>query len=63
MGSVKGFKSYSNLKFYEKSKMAAQAAILDIQTNFKSEIIALGGLKMPTKFQLDRSKGLKFIAI
>jgi hypothetical protein len=39
--------------------MAAMAAILDFCKNFKIQNISLAGMKDPTKFHFDRSKGSK----
>jgi hypothetical protein len=43
--------------------MAAMAAILDFYKNFKIKDIALVGMKTPTKFQFDRSKGSQVTSI
>jgi hypothetical protein len=63
IGSVNGFKSYSDLKILQTFKMAACDAILDFSKIWKMEIIALVGVKTATKFQLDRSQGSKITAI
>jgi hypothetical protein len=46
-----------------KSKMAAMAAMLDFCKNFKIQNIALVGMKDPTKFHFDGSKGSKVTSI
>jgi hypothetical protein len=56
IGSVKRFISHSDLKKLLKSKMTAE---LDFSKILEMEIIALGGMKTPTKLQLDLSTGLK----
>jgi hypothetical protein len=50
-------------EYFTKIQDGRQAAILDFWKNKKKLNLALAGLKTPTKFQFDLSKGSKFTSI